>query len=99
MRPSRTGGTVPPGNHTPAQAPILSSPNPSEIDWIWTYPNPVTWNEWESADGVTGWFIVNSQPGSARNDTGVDSGYYCYIQGVDGSGNPVTGQSNVVQIM
>lgn len=78
---------------------MLSSPSSSTLDWVWTASNPVSWNEYESSSPTGPWSLSASFAGSVRTDTGADSEQWFYVQGVDGSGNPVTQPSNIVQSM
>ena len=54
----------------------------------------------ESTAGPGGpFFHTDTIAGSSNLFTAEDSGEYFYVVGVDGSGNPVSANSNIVQCM
>lgn len=59
---------------------------------------PTNWHYYNAVAGPTGPFVfAGSVSGSSAIIIGAVSGDWYYIVGVDGSGNPVSANSNVVQ--
>lgn len=76
----------------------MSTSGSHELDWTWSDADPDHWNVEESADGVTGWTVVDTVAGSGRGDTGFDNDMYYRVIGEDSSNTPVTDYSNVVYV-
>jgi hypothetical protein len=60
--------------------------------------NPASWQVWVSTDGGVTYILSKTVSGSSRSDGFYSSGEKAYVVGVDGSGNPVTQDSNVVTV-
>jgi len=84
----------------PPAAPVLtgSSDQSGSFSWTWAGQDPVLWVIYKSADGVDGWVAADSQEGNARSDDAgnLEFGSYYKIVGVNGTGQPITAESNVV---
>lgn len=77
-------------------APVGFYDDGSEIlSWMYDGPNPTTWNIYTCAADGSGKIFHDSVAGNVFA-TDEDDLIYYVIQGVDGTGSPVTGFSNVV---
>lgn len=71
---------------------------PDFLTWTWLNADPHHWDLEESADGVTGWAVADSEPGNSRGFAGADSGQFYRVRGFDVLNAPVTPMSNIVQV-
>jgi hypothetical protein len=77
-------------------APVASDGGGGLLLWVYPYADPDHWDIEESADGVTGWSIVDTEPGSSRDANAGDTSVYQRVRGYDPGGTPLTLYSNVV---
>lgn len=78
-------------------APVLDfGLDPNVVVWTWAGGDPVTWSV-ENGPAPTGpWSVFDQVDGSLRGDTGIDSGQYYTVIGLDAGFSPVTSRSNAI---
>lgn len=67
-----------------------------QLEWTWSDPDPHHWDIESSADGISGWSIVDQTDGSDRSDNQQTDNAFARIIGRDSGGVAVTGYSNIV---
>jgi hypothetical protein len=78
--------------------PVVSNVATATLVWTPTMPFPTQWRVWQcTAAGVT-IAIAANVTGSTGVASGLTLGNFYFIQGIDGSGNPVSAPSNVVHV-
>lgn len=97
MRPSRTGGTVPPGNTTGPLPLVLAVDSGDNATWTWSGSDPVNWGFYLSTAVVPGAELETSTGSSRGAFIPALSSLIIVIRGLDSTGLIfVTPASNAV---
>lgn len=77
-------------------APVLAQTSPTDLNWTFAYPLPVTWVVEETVSGAGLWALADTTAGNTLHFEHGALGYDYRVIGVDADGLPVTVYSNVV---